>query len=686
MIASGLGNGVRAAVGSLTFLLTFLLTPARAQSSLDDDARGPLQIDRHRDSGAVLFLSGQVASGADGTQLTSSPVDTALTFLDRHEEALGMPRVGTSLQPAARAVAVDHLGMTHVRLDQELNGVPVYGAQLVVHFGADGDVSALNGNYVTSPYVSTVPTVGPWRAVRIARSIEPESRLVGEPTLSVVTPRIVPDLARAHLVWLVKLYDETTPALRLFMVDAHSEVVVKTRDELCSARFRRVYDLGGATSGNGILVRSEGQGPTGDADVNAAYDYTGDAYDYFQSMFGRDGYDDNGATIVSRVHLGIGLLNAFWSGSELLFGDGMAADDIVVHEYVHAVTDATAGLIYENESGALSEAYSDIFGEVVDQLNGAGNDSPAALWELGEDSPIGAFRDMANPGLLGQPDRVTTWRCTALDNGGVHTNSGVINKAAYLMAEGGTFNEVTINPLGIETMARVHYRALTVYLTPAATVLEHFLAMNQACLDLAGTPGVQTSDCIDVNKAMLAAEMHLSVICNITCPVQTAALTAPPGPAGPGPVGPGGGQGPVTSGPTAVGPSRAQLIATAYRLRTRLQRSPRGRRWTELYYEHAGAVSDAMQRDPGLAPLLGAALARTAPELESALDGTGPVTLSPHAVALGAAFLRRLEGAVRGTELATVIAAERASLDVETLAGRALDEVLDGTSRGSLAR
>lgn len=629
-------------------------------SSLERAAREPLRIDRHQDSGTVVFLSGKVESGADAAALADAPVETALAFLERHAEALGMRDAGAVLRPSpSRGTIVDELGLTHVRFEQHLNGIRVHGADVIVHFGAGGEtVDAVNGEFVTGVHVSTVPALGPWRAARIARAIEPESELAADPELVVYTHRIDPDVDGERLAWLVTLVDEAAPARRLFVIDARTGAVLKTRDELCPARLRRVYDLSGATEGTGVLVRNEGWAPTADADVNAAYEYTGDAYDYFMQTFGRDSFDGAGAAIVSRVHYGTGLANAFWTGAELLFGDGMAADDIVVHEYVHALTEATANLIYEDESGALSEAYSDIFGEVVDQLNGSGTDTPGAAWLLGEDSPVGAFRDMADPPRLGQPDRVSTWRCTLSDNGGVHSNSGVMNKAAYLMAEGGTFNDVAVQGIGLDKMARAHYRALTLYLTPASTVLTHFAAVNRACFDLVDAGLLTPQEFAEANHALLAVEMNTFVLCDITCPVQQSVSSLPE----------------AAPDETEFGLGRARIAGTAYRLRGRLSRTANGRRLVDLFYEHAGAVSRALATDAALARQASALLARLTPELESWLDGE-EARPTPHLVALALAVSRRLEQLDPGSELALAVARERATLGLDGLGVRAAGEV-----------
>src|SRR6185369_6471708 len=101
--------------------------------------------------------------------------------------------------------------------------------------------------------------------------------------------------------------------------------------------------------------------------------------------------------------------NAFWNGSQMVYGNGYAsADDVVGHELTHAVTERTAGLFYYMQSGALNESFSDIFGETIDlgSTVGGGNDTLAARWLLGEDLLIGAIRNMSDPTVFGDPSRV----------------------------------------------------------------------------------------------------------------------------------------------------------------------------------------------------------------------------------------------------------------------------------------
>lgn len=173
----------------------------------------------------------------------------------------------------------------------------------------------------------------------------------------------------------------------------------------------------------------------------------------------------------------------------------MATLDIIAHELTHGVTQYEAGLVYSYQSGALNEAFSDIFASQVD-----GN------WTMGEGSALGIIRDMSNPPAKGQPDRLFSdkYYCSSGDNGGVHKNNGVINKAAYLIADGSIFNSCTISGLGREKMGKINYSALTNYLTSNSNFRAYYNAMNDACKALYGSGSFE---CQQVDNALKAVEV-----------------------------------------------------------------------------------------------------------------------------------------------------------------------------------
>jgi len=632
---------------SLALTLTTGALVAQRPSSLRDAALGELRVTRHPTTGAVTFVTGRIVAGVTSEQLTAAPELEALAFLDEHAAALGMPGAADRLVPLDRTV-VDELGMTHVRFQQYVDEVPVHGIQVLVHYDATGTVvTAINGDFVPGLSLSTVPALGERRALAIAHSIEPQGTLSGIPELVVYTRYVDPALAGDHLAWLVQLEDMSVPSRRLYVIDALTGAVLRTLEQLQTVLDRRIFDAMG--TGTGTLVRSEGDGATGDADVDNLYDFLGDTYDYYFNLHGRDSYDGSGATISGVANWdgpeSNDCPNAFWNGVATWFCAGAATDDIVAHELTHAVTQFTAGLIYQGESGALNESYSDIFGELVDidTIHGDGSASP---WLMGEGSSLGVIRSLANPPAHGDPDRGSNFRCTQFDNGGVHSNSGIPNKAAYLMAEGGTFNGYTVSALGNSMTSGVQYRALTMYLTPVSNFLANYNALQQACADLHG--GTSAS-CVEVGKALLAVEMDAVAACPVQCPLQLAV-------GGGGDADPGRGAG---------------LLRTMYGLRTQVLRgTPYGRRLIDLYYAHAVAVTRIVGEDERLRAQLVALVDRFAAGLETlGTNEADTVHLSPHTAALFAAVLRSLEQAEPGSPLALAVRGERERLSPVGLVG-----------------
>ncbi|MBN1416038.1 MAG: M4 family metallopeptidase [Bacteroidales bacterium] len=228
-----------------------------------------------------------------------------------------------------------------------------------------------------------------------------------------------------------------------------------------SGKNRFVYDAKFGSDLPGILVRSEGNTATGDRAADEAYEGAGQTYDLFYNIFGRNSIDDNGMKLISSVHYLQGYDNAFWDGEQMVYGDGdedlpeeerlfnrfTIALDIIGHELTHGVTEYTAHLTYQGQAGALNESFSDVFGILVKQrlLNQTADE---ANWLIGEGLFTGrikgkALRSMKEPGsayddpLIGkdpQPGHMNDYVNTLSDNGGVHINSGIPNRAFCTVA------------------------------------------------------------------------------------------------------------------------------------------------------------------------------------------------------------------------------------------------------------
>ena len=220
---------------------------------------------------------------------------------------------------------------------------------------------------------------------------------------------------------------------------------------------RSVWDATGLERLPGrLLARAEGRPPVADPAVNEAYDGLGHTHALFWSRFERDSIDDAGLPLEATVHYGHRYENAFWDGERMVFGDGdgqvftrfTSSLSVIGHELTHGVTQFTANLVYEGQSGAINESMSDVFGALVEQ-HAKGQGTAEASWLIGEglftDQVQGlALRSMKAPGtaynddVLGkdpQPDSMAGYVDTEDDNGGVHLNSGIPNRAFFLVAD-----------------------------------------------------------------------------------------------------------------------------------------------------------------------------------------------------------------------------------------------------------
>ena len=248
-----------------------------------------------------------------------------------------------------------------------------------------------------------------------------------------------------------------------------------------SAPDRRISDAEGREKLPGRLVRREGERATGDEAVDDAYDGLGDTHRMFDRVFGRDSIDGAGMSLEATVHFGDRYDNAFWDGERMVFGDGDGeifrgftdSLSVIGHELAHGVTEHTAKLRYQGQSGALNEHVSDAFGALVEQY-ALGQDAEAASWLIGEgiftDEVQGrALRSMIEPGtaydddVLGrdpQPGHMRDYIETDDDNGGVHLNSGIPNRAFALAA-------TELGGFAWEHVGRIWYDVLTSGRLPA---------------------------------------------------------------------------------------------------------------------------------------------------------------------------------------------------------------------------
>ncbi|TCO24567.1 thermolysin metallopeptidase-like protein [Kribbella steppae] len=320
---------------------------------------------------------------------------------------------------------------------------------------------------------------------------------------------IVPPYLLEHLEQTVD-----DPSLRArFRQSLQHDAVLRTRPAAGLARAteagglqRAVYDAENRTALPGRPARAEGEDAVQDEAVNQAYDGTGATWTMFSECFGRDSIDGAGLILTSSVHYDRGYANAFWDGAQMVFGDGdgeifgplTGASDVTGHELAHGVTQYTANLAYEGQSGALNESLADVFGSLAKQHH-LGQSTAEADWLIGaglfRPGVQGvALRSMKEPGTayddprLGrdpQPAHMDGYIETEDDNGGVHLNSGIPNRAFYLAA-------AELGGNAYDEPGRIWYATLTSgTLSGTATFTDFANATQTAASDLFGPDSTQ---------------------------------------------------------------------------------------------------------------------------------------------------------------------------------------------------
>ncbi len=344
------------------------------------------------------------------------------------------------------------------------------------------------------------------------------------------------------LAWKFNVYAQQPVSRAFIYVDAHSgdvvfqDAIIKhaaatgsfaTRysgtQSSTTDSFNGSYRLRDVTRGSGVQTFDMNQGTNYNSAVdftdannswteynntafdNAALDAHWGAqavYDYWKNVHGRNSYNGSGAVIKSYVHYDRSYENAYWDGSRMTYGDGatrfspLTSLDVCAHEIGHAVCSSTANLTYSYESGALNEGFSDIWGAAVEYYKAPNKQT----WLIGEDidKQRPSLRSMSNPNAEGQPDTYqgTYWATGSGDNGGVHTNSGVLNHWFYILSVGksGTNdkgNAYSVAAIGIDAAAKIAYRTEAVYLTASSNYAAARTYSIQSAKDLYGAGSAQ---------------------------------------------------------------------------------------------------------------------------------------------------------------------------------------------------
>jgi Zn-dependent metalloprotease len=460
-------------------------------------------------------------------------------------------------------VEIDELKMAHTKFRQVVDGIPVWEGEAVVHLKQDGSLATVTDDLKEMIAVNTKPNFSENEALRIAlEGYRGRAKLTEKPTVDLWIFR---GEDRDHLAYRViapRVDGSQETSVPVDFIDAqtgerifgYNNLQTGTGSSLYSGTVSISTTVSGSTYYMEDTTRrmgtfnmnSTGSETYGTGGTQSRYTDTDDVwnttiqragvdahygaaktYDYYKNVHGRNGIDGNngpGTTtsavggiplVVSRVHFGSSgaYNNAFWYNNQMSYGDGDGTNfsplttlDICGHEMTHGVTERTANLTYAKESGALNEAWSDMFGAMV-ELYAQGGSPTANTWKIGEQAYTpgngtgDALRYMDNPPLAGDPDhyseRLYPGTCTpsnANDQCGVHTNSAIANKAFYLVVAGGTHPQsgVTVTGIGATDGAKIFYRALTAgYMTSSTNFAGARTATLNSATDLFGSGTTQ---------------------------------------------------------------------------------------------------------------------------------------------------------------------------------------------------
>lgn len=480
------------------------------------------------------------------------------------ESELGWP-TGYNLIPTGRPIE-ERSGWTHQRYQQLYQGVPVFGATVMVH-EKDGAIGSLNGELsIAGTKSAPTPTLSPEAALEAAmRHVGARSYMWDSPEMEAfikkeqhdpqATFRPTPELiyyplafprldGELRLAYKLDIYAQEPRSRQYVLVDAQRGEILNSIPRMHSINepgtaetaysgnrpimtFRPstddAFQLKDLSRGGGILTYdcantsnyAAAQIPTnttnnwdlGSLSANSILDAhwgTERTYDYYLDVHNWDSYDNAGSPMLSYAHFNLVSYgypsnnNAFWDGQRMTYGDGngtnyhpFTAIDVLGHEITHGVTEHSAGLIYQDESGALNESFSDIIGSCIEYYA-----KPEGFsWMIGNDMSVSGsgFRNLADPNQFGHPNTYqgAYWVTGSADNGGVHTNSGVQNYWFYLLTQGGSGTNdngdaYSVQGIGFEEAGDIAFRNLTVYLNANSDYADARAGAIQATTDLFG--------------------------------------------------------------------------------------------------------------------------------------------------------------------------------------------------------
>ena len=482
----------------------------------------------------------------------------------------------------------DQIGETHYRFNQTYIGIPIENTMYIINvknnnlIGMSGSIildfdKEMNSRSNASINASDALTIAlnsvnahsyAWQNLNMEQQLKEEmnnSNATYYPSTSLCwySSGDVIEPKNLRLCYKIDIYSTTPLSRAYYFIDALSGKILGKKDVLCFSDATgtantaysgtqtihsdfngNTYRLRDLTKGNGIITLTSAGADYSNTSANwnitGANQYALDAHygvsqtwQFYMTNFNRNSINNAGYALTSYVNESATPNNAYWNGTSMHFGvrssdgSGITAIDIDGHELTHGVTQYTSNLNYSNQSGAINESMSDIFGKSVQFWS-----KPTDVnWLLSNDMNWN-IRNMANPNAYSHPDTYlgTYWYTGTGDNGGVHYNSGVGNFMFYLLVTGGSgTNDIgsayTVSGLGLTIADAIIYRSETVYLTPTSQYSNWRTACINAATDLYGASSNEVNQVMNAWYAVGIGSAAPSGTCPIPSGLASSAIT-----------------------------------------------------------------------------------------------------------------------------------------------------------------
>ncbi len=524
------------------------------------NSKNALNIKTNHSTGHARFISGVNNQAITIKNQYIQSLDRAI--INQFSGKFGISGLNQELRTTKQSVQADN--HTTIRYQQYYKNVPIIGGELVANTNSLNQLNSISGETSPNLNLDTQATLSASDASAIALNLVSKLYTVDVanlnssiPKLSIYDAKLIgPGQYPATLVWRVEVTAASADPIReLVLIDANNGVVHLNFNQIDTALNRTVYTARWVDPNLLILPAAKPADDVSctettpclfpnttirDIDADFAKIYSGHTYNFYKQNHNRNSIDgalnDMGMALISTVHIGgekgsgLEYRNAFWNGRQMGYGEGFSQGlDVVAHELTHGVTQYESNLFYHHQSGAISESFSDVWGELIDQTYNPNG----TKWIIGDELVrrgvlTYAVRNMSNPEVplnprrRPSPEKMTSssYYSEILDNGGVHYNSAINNKAAVLMTDGGTVRSVRVNGalqditvigLGITKVAKIYYEVQTKLLFSGSNYKDLYTALITGCTNLANIPssGIVTADCIQVTAAVKAVEMNL---------------------------------------------------------------------------------------------------------------------------------------------------------------------------------